>query len=78
LPDHWKRYFRFAFCSGLRAGEQIALKSSDVDWDKQVFHVRRTLTRDESGSKVEGTTKNRYSRRTIKPLPAMAEALGLK
>src|SRR5665647_2312042 len=22
MPDHWKPYFQFAFCSGLRQGEQ--------------------------------------------------------
>lgn len=32
LPEHWKPYFDFAFCSGLRPGEQIALKADDIDW----------------------------------------------
>lgn len=26
MSDHWKLYFRFAFCSGLRSGEQISLR----------------------------------------------------
>jgi integrase len=75
LPEHWKPYFRFAFCSGLRAGEQIALKPGDIDWEKGILHVRKAMTRDEDGKSVEGNTKNRYSRRTIKLIPALQEAL---
>jgi len=75
LPDHWKPYFRFAFCSGLRQGEQIALKPGDIDWSKGLLHVRRAMTLDENGNKVEGMTKNRYSRRTIRLIPVMLEAL---
>jgi len=75
LPDHWKPYFRFAFSSGLRAGEQVALKPGDIDWGKGVLHVRRAMTLDENGKKIEGSTKNRYSRRTIKLIPVMLEAL---
>lgn len=33
------------------------------------------MTRDETGKPVEGRTKNRYSRRTIKLIPVMYEAL---
>jgi integrase len=75
LPEHWKPYFQFAFCSGLRQGEQIAIKPKDIDWSKRLFHIRRALTRDETGKPIEGPTKNRYSRRTIKLIPVMYEAL---
>jgi integrase len=75
LPEHWKPYFRFAFCSGLRQGEQIAIKPEDIDWSKRLLHIRRAMTRDETGKPIEGTTKNRYSRRTIKLIPVMYEAL---
>ena len=75
IPDHWKPYFSFAFSSGLRQGEEIALKPFDVDWDRRLLHVRRAITLDENGKRIEGTTKNRYSRRTIKLIPAMLEPL---
>lgn len=75
IPDHWKPYFRFAFCSGLRQGEQDGLKSEDIDWENRLLHVRRAITRDEGGKVVEGTTKNKYSRRTIKLTPVMYDAL---
>jgi integrase len=75
VPDHWRPYFRFAFSSGLRPGEQIALKPDDIDWQNKVLHVRSSMTLDENGKKIEGSTKNRYSRRTIKLLPVMLDAL---
>jgi integrase len=75
LPESWKPFFRFAFCSGLRQGEQIGIKPADIDWKKQILHIRRAITCDETGKIVEGRTKNRYSRRSIKLLPVMIEAL---
>jgi len=75
LPAHWEPYFRFAFCMGLRSGEQIGLKPDDIDWKKETLHVRRAMTVDENGKSIEGRTKNRYSRRSIKLIPMMLEAL---
>lgn len=75
LPDHWKPFFGFAFCAGLRGGEQIAIKPEDLALENGVLHIRRAVTLDENGRRTMGTTKNRYSRRTIKLIPVMAEAL---
>jgi integrase len=75
LADHWRPYFRFAFCSGLRQGEQLGLKPEDIDWEKGLLHVRRAITLDEKGNVIEGKTKNRYSRRTIKLTRAMLEPM---
>ena len=66
IPDHWKPYFRFAFCSGLRQGEQHGLKPEDIDWENNLLHIRRAITLDIDGKIIEGKTKNRYSRRTMK------------
>jgi integrase len=75
LSDHWKPFFLFAFSSGLRQGEQIALKPEDVDWSQKILHVRRAITLNEDGKLIEGLTKNKYSRRKIKLLPNMLMAL---
>ena len=75
LPDHWKPYFRFAFCTGLRPSEQIALKPEDIDWEKRVLHVKRAITLDENGKTIEGPTKNESSQRSIHLLPVMFDAL---
>jgi integrase len=75
IPDHWKPYFQFAFCSGLRQGEQIGLKPEDIDWKNRLLHIRRAITLNEDGKFMEGNTKNRYSRRIIKLTPAMYRVL---
>jgi len=75
LSCHWKPYFNFAFASGLRPGEQIGLKENDIDWGKRLLWVRRSLTTDKDGHRIEGPTKNKYSRRTIKLNDLMFDAL---
>ncbi|MBM9514990.1 Arm DNA-binding domain-containing protein [Desulfogranum marinum] len=75
LPDHWKPYFQFAFWTGVRQGEQIALRVGDVDLQKKQLKVRRAMTLDENGKAVIGTTKNTYSKRVIPLLTSTAELL---
>ena len=75
LPDHWIPYFDTAFKIGLRQGEQMALRSSDIDWTNNLLHIKRAITRDENGRIMIGRTKNKYSRRKIRLLPVMRSAL---
>ncbi|MFC1591241.1 tyrosine-type recombinase/integrase [Thermodesulfobacteriota bacterium] len=75
MSEHWQPYFRFAFCSGMRHGEMLGLKQGDVDWKKKELNIRRAITQDENGDFVEGSTKNRYSRRTLKLTRTMLEIL---
>ncbi len=75
LPGHWKPYFDSAFKIGFRQGEQLALRSDDIDWERDLLHIKRAITRDENGKIMVGRTKNRYSRRTIRLIPVMRSAL---
>ena len=75
LSDHWKPYFDAAFKIGLRQGEQIAIKPNDIDLLNGLLHIRRAITLDINGKLVEGGTKNRYSKRIIKLIPIMIQAL---
>ena len=75
LTSHWKPYFIFAFASGLRPGEQIGIKEPDINWDKRLLKVSRSITTDKNGHRIEGPTKNKYSRRTIKLTDLMFNAL---
>ena len=75
LPDHWKPFFETAFVTGLRQGEQIALKPEDINWSKGILTIKRAATRNEDGKFMMGKTKNRFSRRSIKLLPIMLDAL---
>ena len=75
LPDYWKPYFDTAFKIGLRQGEQLALRSSDIDFANNLLHIKQAITRDENGKIMIGRTKNKYSRRTIRLIPVMKTAL---
>lgn len=75
LPDHWKPYFETAFVIGLRQGEQVALKPKDINWFRGILTIKRAATRNEDGKLMIGKTKNKYSRRSIKLLPIMMDAL---
>jgi len=76
LTEHWKPYFDLAFRTGLRPGEQIALKPRDIDWARGLLHVRRAMTLDANGKRPEGATKNKYGRRTIKLTPGNERGIG--
>ena len=54
---------------------QIALKAEDIDWSEGILNIKRAATRNENGKLMIGKTKNKYSRRTIKLLPVMLDAL---
>jgi len=55
-----KNLFQFAFWSGLRTSELIALKWDDIDWEKNRLYVRRARVRG-----VEKTTKTKSGLRTV-------------
>jgi integrase len=62
----WAAFYRVAIHTGMRRGELLALRWSDIDLDRGFATVRRTMTEDESGKPVIGTTsKTDTSRRTI-------------
>ena len=42
----WKPLFRVAMQTGLRKGELLALRWSDIDWNNRVVQVRHTLFKD--------------------------------
>jgi integrase len=75
LPQHWKPYFQFALCSGLRQGEQFAMTVDDIDWRQGTISITKAMTLDESGSRTMGSTKNQYSRRVIKMSAVMKKVL---
>jgi len=50
LPDQVRNLIRFALYTGLRTGELIALRWSDVDFGRCLVHVRRSISRQEESS----------------------------
>ncbi|KVK98626.1 site-specific integrase [Burkholderia ubonensis] len=72
LPPQAANMIRFAFWTGLRTSELVALDWSDVDWMKGVVVVRRALTQTAEAAE---DTKTKSSRREVKLLPPARAAL---
>lgn len=74
LTGQEKNFFQFAFWTGMRTSELIALQWGDVDWQRGMVQVRRALTRAAIAEKSEGETpKTRSGKRELKLLaPALA------
>ena len=66
-----RRYFRVAFFSGLRPGEQAGLQWGDIDWQRKIICVRRSI-----GRFGKGPTKTVESKRDVAMLPTVEETLG--
>lgn len=60
--------FAIAMFSGARVGEILALTANDIDLDKKVMHIRRTITRDKNGNVILGETTKTYNSMRIIPI----------
>ncbi|WP_420841665.1 tyrosine-type recombinase/integrase [Endozoicomonas acroporae] len=70
LNGQGRNLIQFAFWSGLRTSELVALRWGDVDWIKGVVRVRRAQTQ---AAEDDETTKTNAGRRDVKLLdPALA------
>jgi integrase len=73
-PDRLEALYVLALNTGMRQGELLALKWDDVDLERGMLQVRRTLTRT-GGSYSLGEPKTKKSRRTIRLTAGAVEAL---
>ena len=64
-----------ALLLGMRQGECLGLKWSDIDYERNLIHIRRQLTRSTKLGLVDGPPKSANSIRSIPILPIMAYAL---
>jgi len=65
--DRLEALYVLAVHTGMRSGELLGLKWSDVDLDAGTIRVRRTLTRKDNGRRIAlGEPKTKKSRRTVK------------
>lgn len=71
--QHERALFQFAFATGLRTGELIALKWRHIDWVNGLIHVEDNIVSGEVGT-VEKTTKT-DAERDVPLLPAARAAL---
>jgi integrase len=74
--DRLEALYVLAVTTGMRRGELLGLKWSDIDLENATVSVRRTLTRTDNGRRVTlGDPKTKRSRRTIRLTPQAVEAL---
>lgn len=71
-PDQFKNLIKFAFWTGMRTSELVALNWKDVDFEGRTVRVNKALTR---GSTKVKDTKTISGRRTVKLLAPALEAL---
>ena len=65
VPERYGAMVLTAGLAGLRQGELLALRRSDVDLDSGVIHVRRKRQQLDSGEVIEGPPKSEAGRRTV-------------
>lgn len=70
-PQH-RNLFQFAFWSGLRTSELIAMEWGDIDWRRGIVRITRAKT--QAADEAE-TTKTRRGTRDVKILAPALEAL---
>lgn len=61
----WEAAYRVALATGVRPGELRVLRWKDIDLEKRVLTVRRTMTKDEAGHQVIGDTTKTGRTRAI-------------
>lgn len=70
-PQH-RNLFQFAFWTGLRTSELVALKWGDIDWRRKIVRISRAKTQ---ASDEHETTKTRRGTRDVKLLDPALDAL---
>jgi len=73
LSGQVQNYFSFAFYTGLRTAELIALRWSDIDWKNSIIRITKSFTCGE-----ETSTKTRGSVRDVVLFPPALKALELQ
>lgn len=74
--DRLEALYVLAVTTGMRRGELLGLKWSDIDLENARLSIRRTLTRVDNGKRhTLGDTKNKQSRRTVRLTPQAVDAL---
>lgn len=71
----WSAAYRLALTTGLRPGELRAVRWSDLDLDRGILVVSRTMTKDDDGHQVVGDTTKGRRQRAVALAPAAVAAL---
>lgn len=63
--DDYEALWRLAITTGLRRGEMLGLRWTDVDWERSTITIRQTLVRGPGGALIPSEPKSERGRRTI-------------
>jgi integrase len=75
VDDPFEAFWHVAIFTGMRRGEVLGLKWTDLDLDAGILSVRRTLSRGETSRLLETEPKTQAGRRRIKLSPSTIEVL---
>lgn len=64
IPFQWSVYFRCALFGGFRRGELVALRWSDVDFEKKLITIDKAMSRTKAGQ-IEKGPKTQAGRRVV-------------
>lgn len=67
--EPYKNVFLFQMFLGLRIGEALALKKTDINLQKNIISIRRTLTIDKDRNLIVGNKTKTYSGKRDIPIP---------
>ena len=67
--EPYKNVYLIQMYMGLRVGEVLALKSSDIDLNKNLMRINKTTTLDKDGKSIIGNTTKTYSGNREIPIP---------
>jgi integrase len=73
--DRLYPFFALLVFTGLREGEAFALTWNDIDWERSILRVERGLVRVPGGGYRFGPLKTKGSRRRVKLVPTLLDAL---
>lgn len=64
--SYYYNFFAFCLLTGMRYGEVTALTWNDINYEKNIIHVNKTMTKDENGKMILGdSTKSKAGERDI-------------
>lgn len=73
--SHYYWLYYFLLHTGCRIGEAGALSRADIDFEKEMIHIRHTVTETSSGRVIGDAPKTKSSVRDIPLTPAIKRAL---
>lgn len=73
--DFYKNIFLIALHTGMRIGEILALRPSDIDFENKLINIDKTLTKDVNGRVIVGETTKTYESTRKIPITSILEPI---